>query len=201
MCPLGLFGRCFSDDCLMLCRSRNAFGIQLFGNLSAGLSCNDFQEDPANNRSCLLVDDHLVLLRRMSLIAIRDAAHILCLALLHTHCRFDLLREVFAVIIINEVFERNVHTDGLAFMLCAVIVVIDGYEADAEEREDMLQIVTYLKVVSSETGEVFDNDATDLALLSVLYHTHKVRTIKVCAGETVIKELNTRKIAEHGILV
>ena len=168
MCPLGLFGRVFSGDCFLLCRSWNAFGIQLFGNLSAGLSCNDIQEYPANNRSCLLVDDHLMFLRRMRLIAIRDAAHILCFALLHAHCRFDLLREVFTVIIIDEVFESNVHTDGLAFMLCAVIVVIDGLEADAEEREDMLQIVTYLKVVSSETGEVFDNDATDLALFSVL---------------------------------
>ena len=142
-----------------------------------------------------------MLLRWMSLVAIRDAAHILCLALLHAHRRLNFLGEVFAVIVIDKVFEGNVHTDSLAFVLCAVIVIVDGFEADAEERKNMLQIVTYLKIVSTETGEVFDHDATDLALLCVLNHTHKIRTLKVCAGETIIVELNTRKIAEHGILV
>ena len=77
-----------------------------------------------------------MLLRGMCLISIRDATHIFCLALLHSHRRLNLLGEVFTVIVIDEVFEGDVHTDSLAFVFCAVIVIIDGLEADAEKRED-----------------------------------------------------------------
>ena len=38
-------------------------------------------------------------------------------------------------------------------------------------------------------------------MLCALYHLCKVRTIKVCAGETLITELYTRQIAEKRVLI
>ena len=137
----------------------------------------------------------------MSLIPIGDAAHILRFTLLHSHCRLNLLGEVFAVIVVDEIFEGNIHADSFAFVLGTVIVIVDGHEADSEERKDMLQIITDLKVISSKTREVFDHNATDLALFCILDHSREVRTIKICTGEPIITELNTREIAEQGILV
>ena len=86
-------------------------------------------------------------------------------------------------------------------MFRAVIMVIDRLEADTEKRENMLQIVTNFKIVSTETGKVFHYDAANFSMLCALYHLCKVRTIKVRAGETVIAELYTRQIAEKRVLI
>ena len=63
-----------------------------------------------------------------------------------THRRLYLRGKVFAVIVIDKVLEGNIHTDSLAFMFRAVIMVIDRLEADTEKRENMLQIVTNFKI-------------------------------------------------------
>ena len=86
-------------------------------------------------------------------------------------------------------------------MFRTVIMVIDRLEADAEEREDMLQIVTNFKIVSTETRKVFHHDAAYFPVFGALYHLCKVRTFKVCAGEAIITELYTRQIAEKRILI
>ena len=122
-----------------------------------------------------------MLVSRIGFIPVWDCVHKLCFLLFHAHCRLDLLGQVFAVIVIDKVLEGNIHTDSLAFMFRAVIMVIDRLEADAEKREDMLQIVTNFKIVSTETGKVFHHDAVNFSMLCTLYHLCKVRAIKVCA--------------------
>ena len=201
MCPLGLLGRRLSGHGFMLGGRWNALCVQLLCNLCAGLASNHFHENTADYRSCFHVDDKVMLVSRIGFIPVWDGVHKLCLLLFHSHCRLDLLGQVFAVIVIDKVLEGNIHTDSLAFMFRAVIMVIDRLEADAEKRENMLQIVTNFKIVSPETGKVFHYDAANFSMLCALYHLCKVRTIKVCAGETIITELYTRQIAEKRILI
>ena len=201
MCPLGLLGRCLSGYGFVLGGRWNALCIQLLCNLCAGLATNHFHENTADYRSGFHVDDKVMLVSRIGFIPVWDCVHKLCLLLFHAHCRLDLLGQVFAVIVVDEVFEGNIHTDSLAFMFRAVIVVIDRLEADAEKREDMLQIVTNFKIVSPEAGKVFHYDAANFSMLCTLYHLCKVRAIKVCAGEAIITELYTRQITEKRILI
>ena len=201
MCPLGLLGSCLSGYGFVLGGRWNALCVQFLCNLCAGLASNHFHENTADYRSCFHVDDKVMLVSRIGFIPVWDGVHKLCLLLFHSQCRLDLLGQVFAVIVIDKVLEGNIHTDSLAFMFRAVIMVIDRLEADAEKREDMLQIVTNFKIVSPETGKVFHYDAANFSMLCALYHLCKVRTIKVCAGETIITELYTRQIAEKRILI
>ena len=55
-----------------------------------------------------------------------------------------------------------IHADSFALVLGTVIVIVDGHEADSEERKNMLQIITDLKVISAKTREVLDHNATNL---------------------------------------
>ena len=57
-------------------------------------------------------------------------------------------------------------------------MVIDGLEADAEKREDMLQVIANLKIVSSKTGKILHNNAANLAALCAFNHPLKIRTVK-----------------------
>ena len=184
-----------------LSRCQDALRIQLFGNLSAGLSVDNTQKNSAYHRGGSFVYDKLMLVILMRFIAIRDGIHEPCLLLLRSHCRLNLLRKILAVIVIDQVFEGNIHPDSLAFMRCTVIMVIDGLEADAEEREDMLQVIANLKIVSSKAREVFHNNAANLTALCAFNHPLKIRTVKIGAGKSVIAELNPRKIAKHRCLI
>ena len=201
MCPLWLLGRRLSGHGFMLGGCWNALRIQFLCNLCARLAINHFHENTADYRSGFHVDDKVMLVSRIGFIPVWDCVHKLCLLLFHSHCRLDLLGQVFAVIVIDKVLEGNIHTDSLAFMFRAGIMVIDRLEADTEKRENMLQIVTNFKIVSTETGKVFHYDAANFSMLCALYHLCKVRTIKVRAGETVIAELYTRQIAEKRVLI
>ena len=79
-------------------------------------------------------------------------------------------------------------------MTKAVVIVVDRNEADTEKRKNMLQIVAHFNVVTTKTGKVFDYDTSDFTELGKLNHSLKIWTGEVRAGETVVTELQTRKI-------
>lgn len=84
----------------------------------------------------------LILWRRF--IAVGATRDIPALFLFRTHCCFYFGGQVFAVIIIDEISERHIHTNGLSVVVKAVVMVIDGLEADAQKRKDVLQIFLIL---------------------------------------------------------
>ena len=81
----------------------------------------------------------LILWRRF--IAVGTTRDIPTLLLSGTHCRFYFGGQVLTVIIIDEISERYIHTDSLSVVVKAVVMVVDGLEADAQKRKDVLQIV------------------------------------------------------------
>ncbi|MCM1382502.1 MAG: hypothetical protein NC192_11220, partial [Muribaculaceae bacterium] len=66
-----------------------------------------------------------------------------------------------------------------------VIVVINGNKTDIIVWKENLHIITCHKVVTSQTGLVFNNDSSDFALFDVRNHLLKSLTFKGCAGNAV----------------
>lgn len=110
----------------------------------------------------------------------------------HAHRRLDLFRQILAVVVVYKISESHVHADGFAFEPVAVVLVIDGDKPDAEEGEDMLEVVADFEIVPSESREVLDDDATDFAFSGEVNHPRKIRSVKVCAGESVVAKFKAR---------
>lgn len=61
----------------------------------------------------------------ISFIPVGNSVYILGLFLFQSHCGLDLLGEILAVIIVNEILEGYIYANSLALMLGAVVMVID----------------------------------------------------------------------------
>ena len=125
MCPLGLLGRCLSGYGFVLGGRWNALSVQFLCDLYAGLSADHIHEYTANDRSGFCVNDEMVLVSRVSFIPVGNSVYILGLFLFQSHCGLDLLGEILAVIIVNEILEGYIYANSLALMLGAVVMVID----------------------------------------------------------------------------
>ena len=129
----------------------------------------------------------------MKHIAVRSIpAHIL--ALLHHldfgRCRFD--RKVFAVCGIDDAAHDNLKTAGYSLIIVAVIPVVDGDKANAHEREGAFEIIARLDVITRKAGKIFDADQVDFPVPDFLHHCRELRTMKICPGIAVIRELKPR---------
>ena len=71
--------------------------------------------------------------------------------LLNMKCGCGFFGYVLAVNLVNEIFQR--HDISVLGSLCGqrIKVVVDGDEANAEEREDTLQVISGLLVVTTKT--------------------------------------------------
>ena len=129
----------------------------------------------------------------MKHIAVRSvAAHIL--ALLHhldfCRCRFD--RKILAVCGIDDAAHDNLKATGCSLVIVAVIAVVDGDKANAHERESAFEIIARLDVITRKAGKIFDADQVDLPVPDFLHHRRELRTMKICPGIAVIRELKPR---------
>ena len=114
------------------------------------------------------------------------------LALLHhlDFCRSSLYGEVFAVCSVDDAAHDHFQTARCSFIIVAVITVVDRDEANAHERKGAFQIVSCFDIVTREARKVFDADQIDLSTLYLFHHLRELRTEKVRAGITVIRELS-----------
>ena len=65
-------------------------------------------------------------------------------------------------------------------------MIIDGYETNAEHREELLNIYSRINILTAKTRKVFYYNAVNLAGLDRFKHLLKIRTLKVRAGIAVI---------------
>ena len=72
--------------------------------------------------------------------------------LLCCQCRAGLLRNVLAVNLVDEIFQRNQITVRAPLSGEGIKAVVDGNKTNAQERENSLQIVAGLLVVSAKAG-------------------------------------------------
>ena len=138
----------------------------------------------------------------MKHIAVRSvAAHIL--ALLHhldfCRCRFD--RKILAVCGIDDAAHDNLKATGCSLVIVAVIAVVDGDKANAHERKSAFEIIARLDVITRKAGKIFDADQVDLPVPDFLHHRRELRTMKICPGIAIIRELKPRIFGKHRMLV
>lgn len=66
----------------------------------------------------------------------------------------------------------------VADTVCAVHAIIDGYESDIVLREGNLHQHSRLQIISAETGLVFHNYDSYLAVFNVVHHPLEIGAVK-----------------------
>ena len=173
--------------------------IQAKGNLRGVSAQQRLIEDPADDVCRLRVKLELVADRGMQNITIGGiTAHILALFHHLYFCRSGFDREIFAVCRVDYAAHHHFKATRGSLIILAVIAVVDGYEANAHEGKGAFQIVSGLDIVTRKAGEVLDADQIDFPALHFFHHGGELRTLEVCAGVSVISELQARTLRERG---
>ena len=141
-----------------------------------------------------------MLVFRRNLVAISTAGDIATITLFCSHSRLDLFGKVFTVVIVNQVTKGNVHTCGIAKILFAIVMVVNGNHSDTKERKNVFQVVAYFQIVTTKTGKVFDNHDMDFTGTDKINHPLKVRSLKVRATKAIVAELHLRQIRKVKVL-
>ena len=186
----------------VLPRCRDAVIIQAAGDLRGVAAFQRLAENTTDHISRLRVYGKFVPNGWMQDVAVWSVATDI-LALLHhlDFCRCGLYGEVFAVCRIDDAAHNHFQTARCAFVIVAVIAVVDGNKADAHERKGAFQIVSRFNVVTRKAGKVFDADQVNLPALDLLHHLRELRTVKVRAGITVIRKLRSLTVRQPRMIV
>ena len=125
--------------------------------------------------------------------------------------RRDLNRQILAVIIINDILHDNIKTAGSSLVVLTVVMIIDGNEANSQERKNPFQVVTQLNIITSESGKVFHYDTVDGTVLDLFQQSLKGRPLEIGATVSIIEKLilftfsklriTTDKILDQSFLV
>ena len=186
----------------VLPRCRDAVIIQAAGDLRGVAAFQRLAENTTDHISRLRVYGKFVPNGWMQDVAVWSVATDI-LTLLHhlDFCRCGLYGEVFAVCRIDDAAHNHFQTSRCAFVIVAVIAVIDRDKADAHERKGAFQIVSRFNVVTRKAGKVFDADQVNLPALDLLHHLRELRTVKVRAGITVIRKLRSLTVRQLRMIV
>ena len=99
---------------------------------------------------------------------------------------FGLDGHIPAVILADQILESHIHTAGIALVLIAVKIIVDGNEPGVKQREHTLNEIASLNAVSSKSGKVFYDDTVDLIGPYHLNQLLDFGTLKVCAAIPVV---------------
>ena len=89
----------------------------------------------------------------------------------------DTLIFVVSINLYHNVHERH-HFHRTAVAVFRVYVVLYGNEPDTECREYIIDVLSDLDVIPSETGQIFDDDGIDDSRLGVIQQSLNFRTLK-----------------------
>ena len=181
---------------------KDALAVQPAGNICIANALQSHVEDAPHHRRRVFVYHQLVPDRGMELKAIgSEAAYVF--ALLHHD---DLRRggldgQVLAVRLIDDVPQDHIHAGGHALVIIAVVAVIDGEIADAEEGKDALQIVAHLGVVPVASGKILCHHHIDGPGAKLLHQRLELRAVRVGPGVPIVHELRPGRIFQLGMPV
>ena len=65
----------------------------------------------------------------------------------------------------------------------------------------LIEIITRLDVITRKAGKIFDADQVDLPVPDFLHHRRKLRTMKICPGIAIIRELKPRIFGKRRMIV
>ena len=117
-------------------------------------------ENLTDGRSRFLIDNKVVFVIGIFAVPIGcPRSDELATLLFNVKCRCGFLGYIFTVNLVDEIFQR--HDISVLGSLCGqrIKIIVDGDEANTEEWENAFQIVSGLLVVTTEAGQVFDDDA------------------------------------------
>ena len=116
----------------------------------------------------------------------------------------DLFRDVLAVKFIQDIAEGRY----VIVVLHGVDTVVHGDVSNAVPGEEVLDQMTGLEIIASETAEILCNDEINLLVLTSLEHSLKIRTIHIQAGISVVLKygndlpsIHLAKLLEHIALI
>ena len=99
----------------------------------------------------------------------------------------DFSGDILGVVLVHGHFQRHGEGRGSACILHeTVIVVIDADKAHVHGGEYLLHQFAGLDEMTSQAGDVLDDDAVDLAAPHIRHHLMKGRTAVVHAGITAV---------------
>jgi hypothetical protein len=85
-------------------------------------------------------------------------------------------------------FVEDIYDAKLLFILAvkAIVVIVNGNKANIIFGKRQLYIASGLNIISAETGQVLDDNDTDLSIFHICHHTFKAGTIEIRTAEAII---------------
>ena len=182
---------------LVFAGGRNIPAEQFSGDSGAVIALCGKLEDKLHNGSGFRVRLHSAIVAFT--VAIRtDFALILTALHLGIFRAFGLDGHIAAVIFADKIFESYIHAAGIALEIVGVKIVADGDKPGMEQRKHTLNEVAGFNAVSSETGEVLDDDTVNSICPHHFDQLLHLGAFKVRAAVTVVDELQDFSVQIFG---
>ena len=172
-------------------RSGHTALIQPLCNAQDGKTVLKHSENHGYDLSCIVIHHQTVFILCGFLVAIRsERANIFTFPALHFQVGSDFYRYIPAVNVVYQILKRQCDSIRSTSRCQTVITVIDGNIADAQGRENLLQIISCLNVVSGKPAQILADCTVNFAGAHILKHPLKSRTLHVGSAVTVIFIVN-----------
>lgn len=146
-------------------------------------------KDSADDSCGIRINDrstHLIIALNITVWAI-GSHHLACLCISGDNSP-DLLGSVCSVPFVEHITDRH-HIHICTIGIERINSVVQCDETDIVHRKNIVRVLTYLNVISSETGEVFADDKIDPAVFRIVKHSLHTRSVERCSADTVINVL------------
>ena len=154
------------------------------GDVVGAFALNGQLEDAAHHGSRFLVDQPVVFVLRVFLIAVDGAVGGgLAGFPLDTNGGFLLAAQVAQIPLVHDVEEGR---KLVAVLVVAVHAVGDGHKVDAVLPEEYLRVKAGLQIITTRPTHVLDNDMGYLTCLNVRHQLFPCRTLKIAAAPAII---------------
>ena len=94
----------------------------------------------------------------------------------------DLTANIPCIHFVHYVSERS----KLIFAVITVHTVIHSYKSDISVRKVGIGVISYLQIISAESGHIFYYNCTDISHFNILKQFLKAGAVKICSCVTVI---------------
>ena len=163
----------------------DALLIQGPGNRTVGHAGGPHGEDPPDHRGGILVNDQMMLVRRVPLVTEgRVRPHKFTALRTGFPYRPNLFACVSAVKLVKQI--QKTHRIQAAVVICGINSVVEGDKTATDGRKHIVDIPAKLNVVSAKPGKVLDQDKIDPLGLGIRYQPLDARTVEICPGIAVI---------------
>lgn len=85
-------------------------------------------------------------------------------------------------------FVEDINDTKLLFIFAvkAIVVIVDGDKPNVIFGKRQLNIPSGLNIISAETGQVLDDNDSDLAVLHIRHHTFKAGAVEIRTAEAIV---------------